>query len=95
MLDVSKMVDAVLEAVDKPLRAFAERIKALEARQPELPTAPDDIADQVASTIAMLAESPSLQRSQPVAAVAPRPRSFTFEHDENGKVVAAHEGSDA
>ena len=62
----------------------------------EIPLAPDDIADQVASTVAMLAESPTIQRSQTAAAVAaaPRPRSFTFEHDENGKVVAAHEGGD-
>ena len=35
MLDVGKMVDAVLEVVDKPLRAFSERLKAVEARVPE------------------------------------------------------------
>jgi integrin beta 3 len=35
MFDVGKMVDAVLDAVDKPLRVFAERLKAVEARVPE------------------------------------------------------------
>ena len=35
MLDVGKMVDAVLDVVDKPLRAMHERIKAVEARTPE------------------------------------------------------------
>ena len=35
MLDVGKMVDAVLDAVDKPLRSFHERIAAVEARTPE------------------------------------------------------------
>lgn len=35
MLDVSKMVDAVLSALDKPLSALASRLKALEDRQPE------------------------------------------------------------
>ena len=95
MLDVGKMVDAVLEVVDKPLRAFAERLKTLETRAPEVPLAPDDVAEQVASTIAMLAESPVIQRSQAAVVVAPRPRRFTFERDESGEVVAAHEGGDA
>ncbi len=35
MLDVNKMVDAVLDAVDAPLRSIAGRVKALEDRQPE------------------------------------------------------------
>ena len=32
MLDVAPMVDAVLDAIDKPLRTFAERLKAVEER---------------------------------------------------------------
>jgi integrin beta 3 len=35
MRDVSKMVDAVLSALDKPMSALAGRIKALEERKPE------------------------------------------------------------
>jgi len=35
MLDVGKMVDAVLDAIDKPRRAFHDRLKALETRAPE------------------------------------------------------------
>ena len=40
MLDVSKMVDAMLDAVDVPLRKFNEHIKALEARIAELEAVP-------------------------------------------------------
>ena len=40
MLDVGKMVDAVLDAVDKPLHSLHERIKALEARISELEVRP-------------------------------------------------------
>ena len=36
MLDVSKMADAVLDAVDKPLRSFPRTIKVLEQRIAEL-----------------------------------------------------------
>ena len=35
MLDVGKMVDAVLDVIDKPLARMHERIKAVEARAPE------------------------------------------------------------
>jgi integrin beta 3 len=35
MLDVSKMVDAILDAIDRPLRALADRLKVLEERKPE------------------------------------------------------------
>jgi hypothetical protein len=40
MLDVTKMVDAVLDAMDKSLRAFHERLKVMEARLAELEAVP-------------------------------------------------------
>ncbi len=38
--DVSKMVDAVLDALDKPLSALAARIRALEVQAAEPPPPP-------------------------------------------------------
>ena len=64
----------------------------------ELSLAPDDVADQIAKTIAMLAESPPLNRFVNPPHVGshtqPRATSFEFERDENNIIVAAH-GVDA
>jgi len=51
MLDVGKMVDAVLDTIDKPLRAMHERIKAVEA-----PALPPDLLEQIKSAEAALRE---------------------------------------
>ena len=63
MLDVSKMVDAVLDVIDKPLRAMHERIKAIETVEAE--TLPPDLVERLKSAtrgIGWTARSVSLNR---------------------------------
>ena len=71
--------------------------KGLDGRPGELSLAPDDVADQIAKTIAMLAEAPTISpviRNVTIPAAIPRPTSFEFERDENNNIIAAH-GVDA
>jgi outer membrane receptor protein involved in Fe transport len=75
MLDVGKMVDAVLDAVDKPLRTLAERVKAVEAA-----TLPADLVAQLKSAAEALAEPmPEPSVVAPVTPALPQeiPRSVT------------------
>jgi len=51
MLDVGKMVDAVLDVIDKPLRAMHERIKAVEAAP-----VPPDLAERLKSVLEAMAQ---------------------------------------
>ena len=51
MLDVGKMVDAVLDAVDKPIRALHERVKAIEANG-----LPSDLVERLNSATEILAQ---------------------------------------
>ena len=62
MLDVGKMTDAVLDAVDKPLRAMHERIKAVEANG-----LPPDLVERLKSAAEALAQS----APEPHAVVTP------------------------
>jgi len=64
MFDVGKMVDAVLDAVDKPMRAMHERLKAVEARPPDerLPEVQPDLAEQLKAAVRMLEEPPLFER---------------------------------
>jgi hypothetical protein len=76
MLDVSKMVDAVLDAIDKPLRAMHERIKAIETVEAE--TLPPDLVERLKSATEALAGPP--QRELELVTVDPvfaPPRSVT------------------
>lgn len=78
-----------------------KQIEPLAARLAELEktySVPDEIADQVAGAIALLAESPA-PRSEKAMHVtvnnpAPVPRSFRFERDEQNRIIAAHEGDE-
>jgi hypothetical protein len=76
MLDVSKMVDAVLDAIDKPLRTMHERIKAIETV--ETPELPPDLVERLKSATEALAGPP--QRELELVTVDPvlaPPRSVT------------------
>jgi hypothetical protein len=51
MLDVGKMVDAVLDTIDKPLRAMHERIRAIESS-----ALPPDLVEQLKSAAEAMAQ---------------------------------------
>lgn len=74
MLDVGKMVDAVLDAIDKPMRAMHDRVKALETC-----ALPPELVAQLATAAEILAEPmPELRAdAAPVASAPPQetPRS--------------------
>jgi hypothetical protein len=61
MLDVGKMVDAVLDAVDKPIRALHERVKAVEANE-----LPPDLVERLKSATEILAQPPPEPQAAPV-----------------------------
>jgi len=73
MLDVGKMVDAVLDVIDKPLRAMHERIKAVEATP-----VPPYLVERLQSVMEALAQPmPEYIDVAPVAVATPALRNIT------------------
>jgi len=69
MLDVGKMVDAVLDAVDKPIRALHERVKAVEA-----PALPAELVERLKSASEALAQPLPEPHSDAVSATSAPPQ---------------------
>jgi hypothetical protein len=100
--DVAPLIDKAVAEIQEAVAAIPapkdgrDGLDGRDGRPGELSLAPDDVADQIAKTIAMLAESPPIHRSgsHTMLAAAPRPTSFEFERDENNNIIAAH-GVDA
>ena len=88
MLDVGKMTDAVLDAIDKPMRSLHERLRMVE-------TVPPELAEQVKTAIHLLHESPPIVQQNAPARPAyplPPPRPSRIERDENGGYTLIYDG---
>jgi hypothetical protein len=60
----------------------------------EIALAPDDIVDQVASAVRLLAEAPTIKVAETLSADAPK-KSFRFERDGQNRIIAAHQEEEA
>jgi hypothetical protein len=60
----------------------------------EIALAPDDIVDQVASAVRLLAESPTIKAAEILSSDAPK-KSFRFERDGQNRIIAAHQEEEA
>jgi len=89
MLDVGKMTDAVLDAIDKPMRSLHERLRMVE-------TVPPELAEQVKAAIHLLHSSPPIvEKNAPPQSVFPRARPTRIERTESGGYTLIYEESQA